>query len=129
MTFVGPGKIGNYSVELNPAAPSVLATEVLTGYAVAKNPSRTPAQLAADQLQGYSLLPAGLANRVPAYFEFGLNAAYNFTSIPGTKGLQLYTQVNNLFNKTPPFTNSTTSYPIFYDQLGLAYRVGFRLTF
>jgi outer membrane receptor protein involved in Fe transport len=129
MSFVGPGTIGNYSVEFNPAAPSVLATEVLTGYAAAKNPSRTPAQLANDQLHGYALLPAGVANRVPAYFEFGLNAAYNFTSIPGTKGLQLYTQVNNLFNKTPPFTNSTTSYPIFYDQLGLAYRVGFRLTF
>ncbi len=70
-----------------------------------------------------------MRNHVPAYFLVGLNAAYNFTNIPGIKGLQAYTQVNNLFNKTPPFTNGTTSYPIFYDQLGLAYRVGFRMTF
>ncbi len=76
-----------------------------------------------------TILPAGVKNYVPAYFEFGLNAAYNFTSIPGTKGLALWGQVNNLLNKAPPFVNSTTSNPVFYDQLGQAYRVGFRMTF
>jgi outer membrane receptor protein involved in Fe transport len=82
-----------------------------------------------------SLLPIGLANRVPAYFLVGLNATYTFSNV--LKGLQVYTQVNNLFNKAPPFTGNaaasatggTLSNPVFYDELGQAYRVGFRLSF
>jgi outer membrane receptor protein involved in Fe transport len=47
--------------------------------------------------------------------------------------------VNNIFNKQPPFTvgggdfGPSNSYggtnPIFFDTMGLAYRVGFRLSF
>jgi outer membrane receptor protein involved in Fe transport len=76
-----------------------------------------------------TILPVGVANHVPSYFLVGLNAAYTITSIPGLKGLQLWGQVNNLLNKVPPFADSTTSNPVFFDQLGQAYRVGFRMTF
>lgn len=77
-------------------------------------------------------------NYVPSYFVFNLNTAYQFQS--GTlSGLQLFAQVSNLFNKTPPFTGGATGFgpsnayggtnPIFFDTLGLAYRAGFRLSF
>jgi iron complex outermembrane recepter protein len=141
MTFVGEGTINNLGVEYNPSNPSTLASWILGGYPDATNPAAPDyaAQLKAKQ-SGLSLLPAGVANHVPSYFLFGLNAAYNFENIPGIKSLQLFTQVNNLLNKAPPLGyggngsfGPTVAVPytnaIFYDQLGLAYRVGFRLTF
>ncbi|HEY1898763.1 MAG TPA: TonB-dependent receptor [Steroidobacteraceae bacterium] len=134
MLFIGSGTLNNLGVFYNPANPSTAAQWILTGYPDA-NLAGTPgapadaAAQAAARTAGAVLLPENLANRVPSYFEFGLNAAYTFDKIPGLKGLQLFTQVNNLLNKSPPFTGGTTSNPIFYDQLGLAYRVGFRMTF
>jgi outer membrane receptor protein involved in Fe transport len=133
-TFIAAGQLNNLGVVYNPADPSTLATWILTAYPDAAKagtpgaPADAAAQAAA-KLEGPVLLPANVANDVPAYFLFGLNAAYTFSNIPGVKGLQLYTQVNNVFNKAPPFTGGTTSNPIFYDELGLAYRVGFRMTF
>jgi iron complex outermembrane recepter protein len=134
MTFLSSGTLNNIGVVYNPANPSTLAEWILTAYpdahlaGTAGAPADAAAQAAAQKI-GYALLPANVANNVPAYFLFGLNAAYNFTNIPGIKGLQVYTQVNNVFNKSPPFTGGTTSNPIFYDELGLAYRVGFRMSF
>jgi iron complex outermembrane recepter protein len=141
MTVVGEGTINNLGVEYNPSNPSTLASWILAGYPDANNPAAPDyaAQLKAKQ-SGLSLMPAGVANHVPAYFLFGLNAAYNFDNIPGIKGLQLFTQVNNVLNKAPPLgyggngvfgptVAAPYTNPIFYDQLGLAYRVGFRLTF
>jgi len=141
MTFVGEGTINNLGVDYNPSNPSTLATWILSGYPDASNPAAPDyaAQLKAKQ-SGLSLMPAGVANHVPSYFLFGLNAAYNFDNIPGIKALQIFTQVNNVLNKAPPLTYGGNggfgptvaapySNPIFYDQLGLAYRVGFRLTF
>jgi outer membrane receptor protein involved in Fe transport len=79
-------------------------------------------------------------NYVPSYFLFGLNATYSVdTGSSSLKGLQLFAQVNNLFNKTPPFTGGENEFgpansyggtnPIFFDVLGLSYRVGFRMSF
>jgi outer membrane receptor protein involved in Fe transport len=78
-------------------------------------------------------------NYVPSYFEFGLNGTYSFENVASLKGLQLFVQVNNLLNKTPPFTGGVTLFgpanvyggtnPIFFDTLGLAWRAGFRLNF
>lgn len=83
---------------------------------------------------GYVLLPF---NRVPSYFLFNLNATYSFYNIPGVQNLSFFAQVNNIFNRTPPFASSpggfNTSYagtnPIYFDTLGLATRVGFRVKF
>lgn len=74
-------------------------------------------------------------NHVPSYFLFNLNGTYTFKDGPAS-GLQLYTQVNNVFNKKPPFadggggfgpTNSNGgTNPIFFDTIGLDWRAGFR---
>jgi iron complex outermembrane recepter protein len=78
-------------------------------------------------------------NSIGSYFLFNLNGTYRLTSVPGIKELQLYTQVNNLLNRQPPLAVGVTAYgtannyggtnPIFYDTMGLAFRVGFRMSF
>jgi iron complex outermembrane recepter protein len=77
-------------------------------------------------------------NYVPSYFLFNLNGTYTFKEGPAN-GLSLYAQVDNVFNKQPPVTGGASGFgpgngnggtnPIFFDTLGLAYRVGFRYTF
>jgi hypothetical protein len=62
---------------------------------------------------------------------------YAFENIPGVKSLQVFTQVDNLLNRAPPFAATpggfNSSYggtnPIFFDTLGLRYRIGFRMAF
>lgn len=78
-------------------------------------------------------------NHMPSYFLFNLNGTYSFENAPGLKGLEVFVQVNNVFNKTPPFgpgggafganNNYGGTNPIFYDTFGLAWRAGFRLAF
>jgi iron complex outermembrane recepter protein len=103
----------------------------------------TPAQgaLYTEALKNPNLLGPGIdlhpmaTNHMPSYFLFNLNGTYTFQNT--LKGLQLFAQINNLLNKSPPFAsgvgltgaaNSPTNL-IYYDGLGLAYRVGFRLSF
>ncbi|MGH8259693.1 MAG: TonB-dependent receptor domain-containing protein, partial [Steroidobacteraceae bacterium] len=93
------------------------------------------AQALANPALGLHPMPT---NYVPSYFLFNLNGTYTFQQA-ALNGLQLFVQVNNIFNKTPPFTGGATAFgpsnayggtnPIFFDTLGLAYRVGFRLSF
>ena len=83
---------------------------------------------------GYILLPY---NYVPSYFLFNFNGTLNFDSVPGLKGLQLFAQVNNVLNRKPPFASAPIFFgnayagtnPVYFDTLGLATRVGFRVTF
>ena len=59
--------------------------------------------------------------------------------IASLSDLQLYTQVNNILNRQPPLATGASAFgtangyggtnPIFYDTLGLACRVGFRMSF
>jgi hypothetical protein len=82
---------------------------------------------------------SNLTNSVPSYFIFGLNATYSMQNVPALKGLQLYAQVDNIFNKEPPETYGGGAFgvsngtggtnPVFFDVIGLAYRLGFRMTF
>ncbi len=132
LSWIGQGIIGTNDVSCT------AAQEAVTGslcYVVANglNAVGTAAQKAyyngVAAITPLTLLPAGVSNHVPSYFLIGLNASYTITSIPGIKGLALWGQVNNLLNKAPPFADSTTSNPVFYDQLGQAYRAGFRMTF
>jgi iron complex outermembrane recepter protein len=108
----------------------------------------TPAQGAIYQQTIAGTLPPALAalglhpmpsNYVPSYFLFGLNGTYSFDNVPSLKGLQLFVQINNIFNKTPPFTGGENLFgpanvyggtnPIFFDTMGLAWRAGFRINF
>jgi len=78
-------------------------------------------------------------NSIGSYFLFNLNVAYRITTIPSIGDLQLYTQVNNLLNRRPPLAVGVSAFgtvnsnggtnPIFYDTMGLAFRVGFRMNF
>ncbi|MGC1457954.1 MAG: TonB-dependent receptor [Steroidobacteraceae bacterium] len=133
--FVGQGTLTYNGI--TQAENPVLYNYALYGYPDASNPSASDykAQLFAKQY-GWVAVPF---NRVPSYFVFGLNAAYNFESLPGIKRLSIYTQIDNLLNRQPPFANSPTGFfggpseggtnPIFFDTLGLRYRAGFRMAF
>ncbi len=80
-----------------------------------------------------------LDNHVPSYYVVGLNTTYSFENLGGLKGAQVFVQISNLLNKTPPFADGgggfgpANSYggtnPIFFDTFGLAWRAGFRLSF
>jgi iron complex outermembrane recepter protein len=122
MSFVSHGVMDYLGVT---PAQGALYTETING--------TLPSALAA---YGFHPMPY---NYVPSYFLFGLNATYSFENVQSLKGMQVFVQVNNLLNKTPPFGvggggfGPSNSYggtnPIFFDVLGLAYRIGFRLAF
>jgi iron complex outermembrane recepter protein len=83
---------------------------------------------------GYILLPF---NHVPSYFLFNMNATLNFEDMAGLKSVQLFAQVNNVLNKKPPFAATPVFFgnayagtnPVYFDTLGLATRIGFRINF
>jgi len=121
MNFVSHGVMDYLGVT---PAQGALYQEVVTG--------TLPKDL---QSYGYHAMSS---NYVPSYFLFNLNGTYSFKDGPAG-GLQLFAQVNNVFNKQPPFTGGATAFgpsnsyggtnPIYFDALGLAYRVGFRYNF
>lgn len=141
MTWIGQGTLNNQGLACTEAELSIKTNPcnwVYNGFTVT---GLTPAQTAHEaymKAEAVGLLPIGVANHVPSYFLFGLNATYTFQNV--LKGLQVYTQIHNLLNKAPPNASAsntaggmngtaTTTNPVFFDQFGLAYRVGFRLKF
>ncbi|MGC1457580.1 MAG: TonB-dependent receptor [Steroidobacteraceae bacterium] len=133
MRFVGGGSLSYTG--MTQAQNPTLYNWILEGFPDASNPAASDyqQQLYAKQY-GWTAMPY---NHVGSYFVFGLNGAYNFDAIPGLKGLQVFSQVDNLLNRNPPFASApggfNASYagtnPIFFDTLGLRYRVGFRMSF
>jgi hypothetical protein len=69
-------------------------------------------------------------NRVDPYLNFSLNGSYDL-KVANVKQFQVFGSVNNLFDKSPPFTGGGISgaSPGFNDTLGRAYRMGVRLKF
>ena len=69
-------------------------------------------------------------NTVKAYARFDLNASYNLR-VAGMRQFQIFGNVTNLFDKTPPFTGGGISGATagMHDTLGRAYRMGVRLRF
>jgi iron complex outermembrane recepter protein len=133
MRFVGAGSLSYTGV--TPTSNPTLYNWLLQGLPDAANPAAPDyKQQVLAKLYGWAPIPY---NHVGSYFLFGLNAAYSFENIPGIKSLQLFTQVDNLLNRAPPFATTpggfNTSYggtnPVFFDTLGLRYRVGFRMAF
>ena len=132
ISWVGQGIIGTNDISCTSAQISTVGSlcyVAANGYNAVGTAAQKAYYNAAAAVAPLTILPAGVSNHVPFYFLVGLNASYTITSVPGLKGLALWGQVNNLLNKAPPFVNSTTSNPVFYDQLGQAYRVGFRMSF
>ena len=62
--------------------------------------------------------------------NWSLNGSYNL-KVGDMKQFQVFGSVNNLFNKTPPFTGGGISGASaqFHDTMGRAYRMGVRLKF
>jgi outer membrane receptor protein involved in Fe transport len=69
-------------------------------------------------------------NRVDPYVNFSLNGSYNLT-VANLKQFQVWGTVNNLFDKSPPFTGGGISGATanYHDTMGRAYRMGVRLKF
>jgi hypothetical protein len=69
-------------------------------------------------------------NRVKAYMNFSLNSSYNLR-VAGMRQFQIFGSVNNLFDKSPPFTGGGISGATaqYHDTYGRAYRFGVRMQF
>ena len=69
-------------------------------------------------------------NFVKPYFNFSLNGSYDL-KVNDMKQFQVFGSVNNLFDKSPPFTGGGVSGASaqFHDTMGRAYRMGVRMKF
>lgn len=69
------------------------------------------------------------SNRVPSHTTWNMTAAYNREIAGGN--VQFYLNVNNLFDRDPPFANGSTggANPVFFDAMGRTYRLGIRSVF
>lgn len=72
-------------------------------------------------------VPTGGGDKVKAGNFFDLHAAYDFDGEGMTSGLQVFVDVNNVFDKDPPFYNSNNGYDTFSgNPLGRLTTVGVR---
>jgi outer membrane receptor protein involved in Fe transport len=136
MNFVSQGKMDYLG--LTPA-DGLLYRQVLFGNLQGVTPTACAPNCTAlpASIKNYGYHPMN-DNHVPSYFLFNLNGTYTFKE-GAASGMQLYVQVNNVFNKKPPFadggggfgpTNSNGgTNPIFFDTIGLYWRAGFRYQF
>jgi hypothetical protein len=69
-------------------------------------------------------------NRIKPYFNFSLNSSYTI-KVASLKQFQVFGSINNLFNKSPPFTGGGLSGASaqYHDTMGRAYRMGVRLKY
>jgi outer membrane receptor protein involved in Fe transport len=69
-------------------------------------------------------------NWVKPYFNFSLNGSYDLR-VGNMKQFQVFGSVNNLFDKSPPFTGGGLSGATaqYHDTMGRAYRMGVRMKF
>ncbi len=73
---------------------------------------------------------SGGGDRVKAWTTFDLNASYDLSAFSFVESTQLYLDVNNLFDKEPPFFNNAAGYDTFgANPLGRVVSVGFRASF
>ena len=66
-------------------------------------------------------------NHVPSAFYVNLSASYDVT-----KNVTFFTNINNLFNKTPviaPGGNGYPTNPVYFDTYGMTWKVGVRARF
>jgi len=69
-------------------------------------------------------------NWVKPYFNFSLNSSYDMR-VANTRQFQVFGSINNLFDKSPPFTGGGLSGASagYHDTMGRAYRMGVRMKF
>src|SRR5690606_4710624 len=69
-------------------------------------------------------------NWVDPYFNFALNGSYDL-EVANLREFEIFGSVNNLFDKSPPFTGGGISGASaqYHDTMGRAYRFGVRIRF
>ncbi|WP_404713411.1 TonB-dependent receptor plug domain-containing protein [Sphingomonas sp. MMS24-J13] len=81
---------------------------------------------------GYSTTLANSTNNnhINAYWYFNINAQYDIIK-SGSRSVQLFGAINNLFDKDPPVAPSSfgPTNNVLYDVIGRTYRVGVRFTY
>jgi outer membrane receptor protein involved in Fe transport len=78
-------------------------------------------------------------NKVPSYNVFSLGGNYTFDNVSVLKTLQVWAQIDNLFDKDPPTAagggafgpsnNYGGTNPVFFDTLGRTFKLGLRTQF
>ena len=75
-------------------------------------------------------VPTSGGDRVPAGNTFDIHGAYDFPGDGVVKGLQVYVDIQNMFDKAPPFYNSANGYDSFSgNPIGRVTSVGLRKKF
>jgi hypothetical protein len=107
-----------------------LSMRYIGGAALDKTWADSPDEANYQNAQGQFLNGSVDNNFVKPYVNFSLNASYNL-SIPSMKQVQVFGSINNLFDKSPPFTGGGISGATaqYHDTYGRAYRFGVRLQF
>jgi outer membrane receptor protein involved in Fe transport len=69
-------------------------------------------------------------NIVKKAYYFNLNSSYNLSQ-EGTRKVQVFGSINNLFNRSPPMAPSLQypTNPVYFDQIGRYFRAGVRFSF
>lgn len=103
---------------------TIQARYVSDGVLDLQNPKTGPESPDYDPTLSYSVTD----NTVPSYVVFSLNGSYDFQWF-NLERAQLFASVNNLFDKTPPFSAGAVggTNAIYFDALGRTYRVGLRI--
>ena len=83
-----------------------------------------------DPVTGAFLTGSVDNNRMDPYFNFSLNGSYNL-KVGSMRQFQVFGSVNNLFDKSPPFSGGGLSGASaqYADTMGRAYRFGVRMRF
>jgi outer membrane receptor protein involved in Fe transport len=107
-----------------------LAMRYIGGAVLDKSWSDSPDGATYVNAQGQFLNGSVDNNFVKPYMNFSLNGSYNL-SVASMKQFQVFGSINNLFDKTPPFTGGGISGATaqYHDTYGRAYRFGVRMQF
>jgi outer membrane receptor protein involved in Fe transport len=107
-----------------------LSARYISGAYMDKTWTDDPTSPAYRNAAGQLLNAAVDDNWVDQYFNFSLNGSYNL-KVANMKQFQVFGSINNLFDKSPPFTGGGISGATagFHDTFGRAYRMGLRLRF
>jgi outer membrane receptor for ferrienterochelin and colicin len=119
--------IGSYRVG---RLATTLSTRYIGGARLDNTWADSPDQPNYQDAQGRFLYGSVDNNRVKPYFNFSLNGSYDLP-VAGLRQLQVFGSINNLFDKSPPFTGGGISGASaqYHDTLGRAYRMGVRMRF
>jgi outer membrane receptor protein involved in Fe transport len=119
--------IGTYRLDRLTAS---LSARYIGGARLDNTWSDDPSEPHYQDAQGNYLFGSVDRNWVNPYFNFALNGSYDLR-VSNLRSFELWGSINNLFDKSPPFTGGGISGASaqYHDILGRAYRFGVRIRF